>query len=66
MTETWKDSLRKKDVSWAMISGRFYNTTIFWKFLGFKEELFVDGLDLDYCYKINRGVPRSRTCGCQN
>ena len=56
-----------RDVSWAMTSGCFYNTAVFWKFHGFKEELFVDGLDLDYCYKINGGgVPRSRTCGCPN
>ena len=57
----------QRDVPWAMTSGCFYNTEIFWMFHGFKEELFVDGLDLDYCYKINRGgVPRSRTCGCPN
>lgn len=45
----------QRDVSWAMTSGCFYNTAVFWKFHGFKEELFVDGLDLDYCYKINGG-----------
>ena len=45
----------QKDVSWAMTSGCFYNIDVFWKFHGFKEELFVDGLDLDFCYKINGG-----------
>ena len=45
----------QRDVPWAMTSGCFYNTAVFWKFHGFKEELFVDGLDLDYCYKINGG-----------
>lgn len=43
-----------RDVPWAMTSGCFYNINVFWKFNGFKEELFVDGLDLDYCYKITR------------
>ena len=45
----------QRDVSWAMTSGCFYNTALFEKTHGFKEELFVDGLDIDYCYKINRG-----------
>lgn len=45
----------QRDVSWAMTSGCLYNTALFEKTHGFKEELFVDGLDIDYCYKINRG-----------
>lgn len=53
-------------VSWSMISRYFYNAEVFWKFHGFKEESFVDGLDIDYCYKINQRVPHSRTCGCSN
>lgn len=44
-----------RDVSWSMTSGCFYNVNVFLKFHGFKEELFVDGLDIDYCYKIRRG-----------
>ena len=53
-------------VSWSMISRYFYNAEVFWKFHGFKEESFVEGLDFDYCYKINQRVPHSRTCGCSN
>lgn len=44
----------QRDVSWAMTSGCLYNINVFLQFHGFKEELFVDGLDIDYCYKINR------------
>lgn len=40
-----------KQVKWAMTSGSLYNVSIFEKLHGFKEELFVDGLDMDYCYK---------------
>lgn len=40
-----------KEISWAMTSGCLYNISIFEKLHGFKEELFVDGLDIDYCYK---------------
>ena len=44
----------QRDVSWAMTSGCLYNISIFKTANGFKEELFVDGLDIDYCYKIRR------------
>lgn len=44
----------QRDVAWAMTSGCFYNIGVFWKLNGFKEELFVDGLDIDYCYKIRK------------
>lgn len=44
----------QRDVSWAMTSGCFYNISVFKNINGFKEELFVDGLDIDYCYKIHR------------
>lgn len=44
----------QREVSWAMTSGCFYNISIFEETKGFKEELFVDGLDIDYCYKIHR------------
>ena len=37
-----------------MTSGCFYNISIFEKIGGFMEELFVDGLDIDYCYRLNR------------
>lgn len=44
-----------RDIQWSMTSGCFYNVNTFFEFNGFKEELFVDGLDIDYCYKIRRG-----------
>lgn len=36
---------------WAMTSGCYYNIEIFKKLGGFKEELFIDGVDMDYGYK---------------
>lgn len=56
-------SLRKsydghRYVKWAMTSGCLYNVSVFSKFGGFKEELFVDGLDMDYCYRIRSGGGR--------
>lgn len=44
----------QREVSWTMTSGCFYNIRIFEETKGFKEELFVDGLDIDYCYKLHR------------
>lgn len=43
-----------KLVKWAMTSGCLYNIDIFNKIGRFKEELFVDGLDIDYCYKARK------------
>ena len=43
-----------KKKKWAMTSGCFYNISIFEKIGGFMEELFVDGLDMDYCYRLNQ------------
>lgn len=40
-----------KSMKWAMTSGCLYNVDVFLKLKGFKEELYVDGLDMDYCYK---------------
>lgn len=37
--------------TWTMTSGCYYNVGIFWSLGGFQEELFVDGLDMDYGYK---------------
>ena len=50
-----KGYIGTREVKWAMTSGCFYNVGIFKKLGGFKEELFVDGLDIDYCYKALRG-----------
>ena len=41
-----------KECKWAMTSGCFYNINIFLRLNGFQEELFVDGLDIDYGYKV--------------
>lgn len=43
-----------RSVKWAMTSGCFYHVGIFEKLHGFNEELFVDGLDMDYCYKARQ------------
>lgn len=43
-----------RSVKWAMTSGCFYHVGIFEMLHGFKEELFVDGLDMDYCYKARQ------------
>lgn len=40
-----------KEVKWAMTSGWMLNCSVFEKIGGFFEPLFVDGLDMDYCYK---------------
>lgn len=43
-----------KQCKWAMTSGCFYNISIFIQLGGFKEELYVDGLDIDYGYRANK------------
>ena len=43
-----------KEIKWAMTSGCLYNVNIFKKIDGFMEELYVDGLDIDYGYKAIR------------
>lgn len=42
-----------KRITWAMTSGCLYNCEIFELLGGFFEELFVDGLDMDYCLRAN-------------
>lgn len=60
-----------KQVKWAMTSGCFYNVDIFEKVGGFMEALFVDGLDMDYGYRVSRGgielsrFPRHRYSMCR-
>lgn len=53
----------KKELKWAMTSGCMYNISIFEKLGGFKEELFVDGLDIDYCYKAREAGYKIVECG---
>ena len=50
-------------IKWAMTSGCLYNISTFEKMEGFKEELFVDGLDIDYCYKVREAGYKVLECG---
>lgn len=43
-----------KKLDWAMTSGCYYNVDIFEAWGGFLDELFVDGLDIEYGYKVNK------------
>ena len=52
-----------KDVEWKMTSGCLFNCDIFKSQNGFKEELFVDGLDMDYCFKSHENGYRIIECG---
>ena len=52
-----------KNVNWSMTSGWCINVDIFKKQNGFFEELFVDGLDMDYCFKSNENGHEIIECG---
>lgn len=52
-----------KEVSWSMTSGWLVNIEIFEKQSGFFEELFVDGLDMDYCFKSHENGYKVVECG---
>ena len=52
-----------KDIEWAMTSGCLFNCEIFKRQSGFMEELFVDGLDIDYCFKSHENDYRVIECG---
>lgn len=52
-----------KEVSWSMTSGWLVNIEIFHKQGGFFEELFVDGLDMDYCFKSHENGYKVIECG---
>lgn len=52
-----------KEVSWSMTSGWLVNIEIFEKQSGFFEELFVDGLDMDYCFKSHKNGYKVIECG---
>ncbi len=41
-----------RELRWSMTSGCFYNVEIFMKMNGFMEELFLECLDLDYCFRV--------------
>lgn len=40
-----------REVKWTMTSGCLFNCELFRNQGGFFEKLFVDGIDMDYCYK---------------
>lgn len=52
-----------KNVDWSMTSGWLINIEIFEKQNGFFEELFVDGLDMDYCFKSHENGYLLIECG---
>ncbi|WP_051006451.1 glycosyltransferase [Liquorilactobacillus vini] len=52
-----------KNVKWKMLSGNFINTNIFIKLGGFKEFLFVDGLDMEYCLHSRKQGYQVVECG---
>lgn len=52
-----------KEVSWSMTSGWLVNIAIFEKQGGFFEDLFVDGLDMDYCLKSHENGYKVIECG---
>lgn len=58
-----KPYLGYRDVDWTMTSGCFYNCDIFKKINGFFEPLFVDGLDMDYCFKSHDNGFKVVECG---
>ncbi|MBD5547211.1 MAG: glycosyltransferase [Lachnospiraceae bacterium] len=52
-----------KEIKWAMTSGCLYNNNIFNEIRGFNEDLFVDGLDIDYCYRAREHGYKIMECG---
>lgn len=52
-----------KEIKWAMTSGWLINLSIFFKLGGFFDDLFVDGLDMDYCYRARERGYKILECG---
>ena len=52
-----------KEISWTMTSGCLFNIDVFIEQQGFFEELFVDGLDMDYCFKSRKNGYKIIECG---
>lgn len=52
-----------REIKWSMTSGCMFNIEIFLKIGGFMEELFVDGLDIDYCYRAKENGYKIIQCG---
>lgn len=49
--------------SWVMLSGNYHNLQIFSKMGGFLEDLFVDGLDIEYGLRVNKKGYKIVECG---
>lgn len=52
-----------RDVDWSMTSGWIVNIEVFMKQKGFFEALFVDGLDMDYCFRSHENGYKIVECG---
>lgn len=52
-----------KEIEWSMTSGWCVDVAIFMKLGGFFEKLFVDGLDMDYCFKAKKNGYQIIECG---
>ena len=50
-------------IPWAMTSGCLYNIDIFEKIGGFTERLFLECLDIEYCYRANAAGYHVYKCG---
>lgn len=52
-----------EEIPWAMTSGCLYNIDIFEKLGGFTERLFLECLDIEYCYRANAAGYHVYKCG---
>lgn len=51
------------EIEWSMTSGCAFNVSVFKKIGGFNTLLFVDGLDIEYCYRANKKGYKIIKCG---
>lgn len=51
------------EIEWSMTSGCLFNLEIFSDLGGFNESLFIDGLDIDYCYHAREKGYKIIQCG---
>lgn len=52
-----------REIEWSMTSGCAFNISIFKKLDGFNQSLFVDGLDIEYCYRASKNGYKIVKCG---
>lgn len=52
-----------KEIDWAMTSGCCFNIKQLEAMGGFNEQLFVDGLDMDYCFRVKEKGLKIIQCG---